>query len=396
MASMRYAAQRALKRFSRDTEGTIAMTLSLMLVPMLALLALGVTYSSATGQRADYQSIADSAVLAGTTASTNDSDTVRQQRALQWFNAQVALKQLPPASATAFTANGALTLEATAQISPMFKSFLGETMNVKVAASAQIATSKIRRVLDVAFCIDATGSMQPTIDSVKARANSFAGDLNTALQARGLESFDYTRIRAIFYRDFAVDDKSKTYWDGFNNVPYPVGPMTKSDFFVMPGSSTSLTTFLGTEYAWGGGDEPESSYECIHEGMTSSWFKKNQAIPSTSYKADAVYPVVVVWSDANALPLPHDLSINSGQYPLNMPQSEAAFTSKWNSANVIDQENKMLVHFGLCDYPSWALARSLSGYMCGGSLSEGNSNMVNKIADAMVVRYKNLNTRLSR
>lgn len=396
MISRSFSIQHLVSRFRADTTGTVAMTLVLVLVPMLALLALGVTYSSSTGQRADYQAIADSAVLAGTTASTSDSDAVRQQRAIDWFNTQRALKQLPPATVSAYTTNGTLTLEATAQISPMFKSFLGDTMTVKIIASAQIAQAKIRRVLDVAFCIDATGSMQPTIDSVKARASSFATDLNSALQARGLESFDYTRIRAVFYRDYAVDDKSKTYWDGYNNVPYPVGAMTKSDFFVMPTGSTSLTTFLGTEYAWGGGDEPESSYECINEGMSSTWFKKGDPIPGLGAKADAIYPVVVVWSDANALPLPHDLSVNSGQYPINMPQSEPSFTNKWNSGSVIDQENKMLVHFGLCDYPSWSLARSLGGYMCGGSLSEGNTNMVNKIADAMVVRYKNLNTRLSR
>lgn len=368
----------------------------LALVPILGILALAANYSSAAGLRSEYQAIADSAVLAGSTAATTDTEAVRQQRAINWFNAQVALKNLPPASVNVVTSNGVLTVTATAQAAPIINSFFTGNMEVKVVASAQIAQAKIRRVLDVAFCIDATGSMQPTIDSVKVRANSFAADLNSALQARGLEQFDYTRIRAVFYRDFAVDDKTKTYWDGYNNVPYPVGAMTKSSFFVMPTGSSSLTTFLGTEYAWGGGDEPESSYECINEGMSSSWFKKGDPIPGLGAKADAIYPVVVVWSDANALPLPHDPSINSGQYPANMPTSEILFAGKWNNGSVIDQENKMLVHFGLCDYPSWALARSLGGYMCGGTLSEGNTNMVNKIADAMVVRYRNLNTRLSR
>lgn len=383
-------------RFLRNQDGNVAFIFVLALVPILGIIALAVNYSSASGLRSEYQSIADSAVLAGSTAATNDTDATRQQRALNWFNAQIGLKNLPPASVNVVTTDGVLTLTATAQVAPIINSFFTGNMEVKVAASAQIAQAKIRRVLDVAFCIDATGSMQPTIDSVKARANSFSTDLNSALQARGLEQFDYTRIRAVFYRDFAVDDKNKTYWNGFENVAYPVGPMTKSNFFVMPSGSSDLTTFLGSEYAWGGGDEPESSYECIHEGMTSSWFKKGDPIPGLGAKADAIYPVVVLWSDANALPLPHDPSINSGQYPANMPTSEILFAGKWNNGSIIDQENKMLVHFGLCDYPSWALARSLGGYMCGGTLSEGNSNMVNKIADAMVVRYRNLNTRLSR
>lgn len=34
--------------------------------------------------------------------------------------------------------------------------------------------------------------------------------------------------------------------------------------------------------------------------------------------------------------------------------------------------------------------------MCGGTLSDGNTNMINKIADVMVVRFQNRLTRLAK
>jgi hypothetical protein len=163
----------------------------------------------------------------------------------------------------------------------------------------------------------------------------------------------------------------------------------------MPAGKTNLTSFLGTENANGGGDLPESGYECINEGTNSKWWKKNDPIPNTAYKADAVYPVIVLWSDADALPINHAASIVKALYPANMPRSITGFVANWNNSGLIDQTNRMLVHFGLCNNASWATARSLAGYMCGGTLNDGNNNMVNKIADAMVVRYKNLNARLT-
>ena len=266
---------------------------------------------------------------------------------------------------------------------------------IGVRAVAMISKETIHRVLDAAMCIDATGSMQNTINSVKARAQSFSADLNTALKTRGLEGFDYTRIRAIFYRDFAVDNGKRQYYRGYGWYQNP-SAMVKSDFMEMPAKQANLETFIGSESANGGGDLPESSYECIHEGMTSKWFAKGAEIPSTTFKADEVYPAIILWSDAAALPIPHAPSIDSGQYPAEMPRTETTFRNKWNDPAVIDEKNRLLVHFGLCNDNSFALGRSLTGYMCGGTLSDGNTNMINKIADVMATRYKNKLTRLAK
>lgn len=383
------------KSFRKDERGVFAALLSVALLPVMGATMLAVDYSSAMQARGKMQSIVDSAVLAGATAATTDNDAARKTRAENWFDTQLALAGITGATRSASVSNGTVQLTATFSQKSTMK-ILGFTeTEINVRATAAISQETIRRVLDVAMCIDATGSMQNTINSVKAKAQSFSDDLNSALHSRGLERFDYTRIRVIFYRDFAVDNGQSYYswWGGWQQNPVA---MSSSGFFVQPAEKTQLQNFIGTQSADGGGDLPESGYECIHEGMKSSWFKKNDPIPNTTYKAEQVYPVIVMWTDTDALPFNHSNSVNSGQYPADMPRNANAFMAKWNNAGVIDQANRMLVQFGPCSRSSWSTARSMPGYMCGGSLSDGNTNMTNKIADAMVVRYQNKLTRLSK
>ncbi|KAF0231008.1 MAG: hypothetical protein FD175_877 [Beijerinckiaceae bacterium] len=384
-----------LRQFSSDQRGATAVMMAISMIPMLATFGLAVNYTDSANKRSSYQSIADAAALSGATASTLDTDETRKTRAKDWFATLITAQKLPEATVSVEVKDGLVEVTATATIKPMVTMLDFGTSTISVKATALVAKETIRRVLDVAMCIDATGSMQNTINSVKARAQNFSTDLNNALKTRGLESFDYTRIRVVFYRDFAVDNGKKTYYPGWGWYQNPVA-MVKSDFMVMPDKKTELETFVGSQPASGGGDLPESGYECINEGMSSTWFVKGASIPNTAYKADEVYPVIVLWSDADALPVPHKNSINSGQYPANMPRTETDFRAKWNTAATIDQKNKLLVHFGLCSRTSWAMARGLAGYMCGGTLNDGNTNMISKIADVMAVRYQNKLTRLTK
>lgn len=382
-----------LKKFWKDRKGATAIVFSLVLIPVTAGFTLAIDYSKAISDRTAYQGIVDSAALAGATASTNDTDDARKKRAQDWFNAQVAMNGYTPATSSFEVKNGQITVAATFVHKPMIRMMDFGDRIIGVSATALLTQEKIRRVLDVAMCIDATGSMQNTINSVKARAQSFSADLNAALKTRNLEEFDYMRIRVVYYRDFAADF-GPTYYPGWGW--YGGHAMVKSNFFPQPAQKAQLESFIGSQSATGGGDWPESSYECINEAMGSAWFKKNDTIPGTEYKAQEVYPAIIIWSDATALTIPHSKSINSGQYPANMPQSQAGFTAKWNNSGVIDPNNKLLVHFGVCYDSTWSLARALTGYMCGGTLSDGNANMINKIADAMAVRYQNKLTRLSK
>lgn len=382
-----------ISRFYKNERGAVAILFSIAAIPAMGLMAVAVDYSHVNKNRMNYQSIVDSAALAGATAATDDTDDKRQKRAENWVDAESARLGVTPSLRSATSKSGEVEVKATFLQKSFFNFSWTNDMPVEVRAVAMIKQEITRRVLDVAMCIDATGSMQNTINSVKARAQSFSDDLNKAVKDRNLTGFEYVRIRAIYYRDFAVD-KGKVFYPGWGW--YGGNAMVKSEFFDMPSKKSQLESFIASESASGGGDEPESSYECINEGMQSKWFKPGDTIPGSANKADEVYPAIIIWSDANALPIPHWPSISSGQYPTDMPKSQADFLAKWNNGAVINQKNRLLVHFGLCNYGSWALARSLTGYMCGGSLSDGNNNMINKIADVMAVRYKNTLTRLSR
>ena len=55
--------------------------------------------------------------------------------------------------------------------------------------------------VDVALCIDATGSMSPVIDMVKANALKFHDDLSRVMAEKS-KVIDTLRIKVIMYRDY--------------------------------------------------------------------------------------------------------------------------------------------------------------------------------------------------
>ena len=56
-------------------------------------------------------------------------------------------------------------------------------------------------MVDIVMCIDATGSMTPTLDAVKANALLFDQNLKDAIQRRGRQ-IDSIRVRPVYFRDF--------------------------------------------------------------------------------------------------------------------------------------------------------------------------------------------------
>ncbi len=91
-----------------------------------------------------------------------------------------------------------------ADIPNSFLKLMGMDVWPVVVDSEAVAGASGTRVLDVGMCIDITGSMQGTINAVKAQALSFEDDLNGELEGRGLPKFNAMRVRVIGYRDFSV------------------------------------------------------------------------------------------------------------------------------------------------------------------------------------------------
>ena len=95
--------------------------------------------------------------------------------------------------------------------------------------------------VDIVMCIDATGSMDGILDTVKCNALNFYGDLVNAMRKKGKQVNDL-RIKVIAFRDYIADGE---------------GAMLATDFFQMPAEQGEFRNLVNTVRAFGGGDEPE-------------------------------------------------------------------------------------------------------------------------------------------
>lgn len=75
--------------------------------------------------------------------------------------------------------------------------------------------------VDIVMCIDATGSMNGILDTVKSNALNFYGDLINSMRKKGKQVNDM-RIKVIAFRDYVADGENA---------------MLATDFFRMPRKS---------------------------------------------------------------------------------------------------------------------------------------------------------------
>ena len=61
--------------------------------------------------------------------------------------------------------------------------------------------------VDIAMCIDATGSMGSLLNTVKSNALSFYSDLTGAMAEKG-KHIDQLRVRVIAFRDYIADGEN--------------------------------------------------------------------------------------------------------------------------------------------------------------------------------------------
>lgn len=108
---------------------------------------------------------------------------------------------------------------------------------------------KMTTAADIVFCIDATYSMQPCFDSVKAEVDTFV----SGLQSKADVDF---RLRLIAYRDL--------HDPGARNDP----PWTITSF---TNSVDEFRNALASVTASGGGDLPESTLDALYLALHSPW-----------------------------------------------------------------------------------------------------------------------------
>ena len=406
-------------RLSGDDRATFSVVFAVTLAPLAMALAMAIDFSSVSRVRQTLQSAADAAVLAA--SRLNDADDSRVATALRIFNSQLSPSQLAAVTSASFSMdNGANTITAKISASvPTFvpKIFMQQLSPLKVNSAAAVAKPEVKQ-LDVVMCIDATGSMSGTLNAVKTNALNFESNLNTALTSRGIVPFDAMRVRVVYYRDFGGSNRTgdpiskwtwngsswvittittadADYWRGVGDIP----PIKESSFFSLPDNRSNFSAYVNPETASGGGDGPEAGLECVNSSMASAWAKPGDPVAGNARPLDAIYPLVVVWTDAPAHRPSYSVSLKNPDYPPAsvMPRSYAALAAKWADPAIIDQNRKMLVFFGNpnnvyndVDGPAdgWSAVKAWPGFILGGTLSDGNSLMVSKLADAIASRVR--------
>ncbi|MHB2170068.1 TadE/TadG family type IV pilus assembly protein [Alsobacter sp. R-9] len=417
--TLRHVLLTACSRLKGDDKGALAPAFALLSIPVVFMVGMGADYGNKARTETQVQAAVDTAVLAA--ARLNDADANRAAIAKRYFEAQLSTEQLSMIRRSEFSMTNDLskvTGDVELAVPARFGGLLGATALMAAAkATAAIARPDIRQ-LDIVMCIDATGSMTPTLNAVKTNALNLERNLNDELVKRGIPAFDAMRVRAIYYRDYGgtylsgantsfyyatssgtayinLRSSNPDYWKYVGDQP----PMKWSSFFNLPAQRADFQNYVNPETAWGGGDLPEAGLECVNEAMDSAWAKVGD-VPAGSTKAlQAVYPLIAVWTDAAAHKPSYSLSLKNPSYPAatKMPRTYDTLRAKWDNSAVIDQARKMLVFFGNPDLNSndrdgvadgWKQVKLWPGFIQGGTLTEGNANLVTKLADAIASRVR--------
>ena len=174
--------------------------------------------------------------------------------------------------------------------------------------------------VDLVFCIDATGSMDNLIDTVKKNALNFYEDLTQTMKEKN-KVIQQIRVRVIAFRDYLEDGENA---------------MTASGFFNLPEQAGELKECLSHIKAHGGGDIPEDGLEALAYAIRSPWdtdgIKKRH--------------VIALWTDAPAHPIGYGKA--SPEYPEKMAASFEELSRWWGdmqNGGYMDPRAKRLVMF---------------------------------------------------
>lgn len=185
--------------------------------------------------------------------------------------------------------------------------------------------------VDLVFCIDATGSMDPLIDMVKRNALNFYDDLVRVMEKnpQGMpKRLDSVRIRVIAFRDYLADGANA---------------MLTTDFFTMPEQAENFKACVNSIRADGGGDEPEDGLEALAYAIRSPWMKPTQGRKRRQ--------VIVVWTDASTHSIGY--GAKSSYYPKDMVKDFVELTEWWESGEFVDKQSKRLLLFAP-DKEAWS------------------------------------------
>jgi Flp pilus assembly protein TadG len=168
-------------KFRNDHRGSVAIFMGMAAVFLVSVASVALDYGGALRTRDKMQTRLDAAVILGVAQiSATQTGVSEAQTYLTNSLINAKIDGILLSSDIKPSADGkGLDARAVMQYKTKLAAVLGfNTIDLRLQASASRPAGV--RVLDVAMCIDATGSMQPTIDAVKANAMSFFPLLNGA------------------------------------------------------------------------------------------------------------------------------------------------------------------------------------------------------------------------
>jgi len=194
------------------------------------------------------------------------------------------------------------------------------------AQTSLAAPRGLSYAVDIVFCIDVTGSMNPIIDAVKANALGFYDDVQANLTDKG-KNVAQLRVRVVAFRDFVADGDAA---------------LEESPFFTLPAERAGFSEFVNGLIAQGGGDAPESGLEAVALAINSPW----------TTTGDRRRQVIVVWTDQPAQPL--DPSVLPADLASRVPADFSALTDVWeDEQGLMGSSSKRLILFAP-DGPGWS------------------------------------------
>jgi hypothetical protein len=181
--------------------------------------------------------------------------------------------------------------------------------------------------VDIVFCIDVTGSMEPVLDQVKDGALTFHERLSEAMAEKN-KRISQLRIRTVAYRDYLHDE-----WEDV---------MLVTPFLDLPDEREAFDRAVRALEPFGGGDEPESGLEALAFAVHSDWERGR----------DRHRHIVVLFTDASAHPLDRAFSVTGAQYPGVIPGSLDELTEDWEAVDgALEHAAKRLLLYAPDVYP---------------------------------------------
>lgn len=382
--------RKLFKKFTDSDSGNFLPIFGVLVFPLLTMtLGAAVDYSRMNNLQSRMQSASDIALLAATKAiqSKKGNKTSAEINAIlvdeftPFFQAN--MRNQPDQTFTYSPVfnndTNKSTVKVGAQYKPVFMQLFGyDEIDIEVELTVSLKVELNNYVIDIVMCIDATGSMQNTLNAAVSNAKSFNVDLRKELGMENNPALK-VRVRPMFYRDWedAIHQQGLSPLDGGTDhvaryrshddvfkyvndfIDLDPNDPTKKD-----ANSTQFRSFLDSEDAIGGYDLPEAAATCINQAVRSNWYDPESASSKEYFNVASgapinqphapnnvnitVIPVTVFWSDADISdPAKTNKYIDSTQ-PNNWTDMESQI---WHDASKIDQDGKILIRFGPENFP---------------------------------------------